>query len=170
MRSKGGRLWPVNLKYRQLGSEACNVDVAALPDAPKLAVICTLPHTVPALIAALGARGTRTAVVLTAGLRPAQKQAMLDAAHAHLLRVCGPNCLGLISQRIGLNASFAHVDAASGQLAFFSQPGASVTALLEWARGRHVGFSHFVSQGESADVDFGDMRDWLASDAKTHPI
>ena len=168
--TKGGRLWPVNPKYRQLGSAACYADVAALPAAPELAVICTPPNTVPALIAALGARGTRAAVVLTAGLSPAQKQAMLDAAQMHLLRVLGPNCLGLLSPHIGLNASFAHVDAAPGQLAFVSQSGALVTALLDWARGRGVGFSHFVSLGESADVDFGDMLDWLASDAKTRAI
>ena len=135
-RTKGGRLWPVNPKYRQLGSEACYADVAALPTAPELAVICTPPNTVPALIAALGARGTRAAVVLTAGLSPAQKQAMLDAAQMHLLRVLGPNCLGLLSPHIGLNASFANVDAAPGQLAFVSQSGAVVTALLDCARAR----------------------------------
>ncbi|MEO5735083.1 MAG: bifunctional acetate--CoA ligase family protein/GNAT family N-acetyltransferase [Rubrivivax sp.] len=165
-----GALWPVNPKYRMLGAEPCYADVAALPEVPELAVICTPPDTVPALIAALGARGTRAAVVLTAGLSPVHKQAMLDAAREHLLRILGPNCLGLLSPHIGLNASFAHVGAAPGQLAFVSQSGALVTALLDWARGRGVGFSHFVSLGESADVDFGDMLDWLASDAKTRAI
>jgi acetyltransferase len=125
---------------------------------------------VAGLIEALGVRGTRAAVVLTAGFSAAQKQAVLDAARRHLLRILGPNCLGLLSPHIGLNASFAHVGAAPGQLAFVSQSGALVTALLDWARGRGVGFSHFVSLGESADVDFGDMLDWLASDAKTRAI
>ncbi len=165
-----GALWPVNPKYGQLGDERCYANVAALPGVPELAVVCTPPATVPALIAALGARGTRAAVVLTAGLSAKQKQAMLDAAREHLLRILGPNCLGLIAPHIGLNASFAHVGAAPGQLAFVSQSGALVTALLDWARGRGVGFSHFVSLGESADVDFGDMLDWLASDAKTRAI
>jgi acetyltransferase len=165
-----GALWPVNPKHQRLGDTPCYADVAALPATPDLAVICTPPATVPALIAALGQRGTRAAVVLTAGLSPAQKQAMLDASRQHLLRILGPNCLGLLSPHIGLNASFAHVGAAPGQLAFVSQSGALVTALLDWARGRGVGFSHFVSLGESADVDFGDMLDWLASDAKTRAI
>jgi acetyltransferase len=165
-----GALWPVNPKHDMLGEEPCYADVAALPETPELAVICTPPATVPALIAALGARGTRAAVVLTAGFEPAVKQAMLDAARPHLLRILGPNCLGLLAPHIGLNASFAHVGAQPGQLAFVSQSGALVTALLDWARGRGVGFSHFVSLGESADVDFGDMLDWLANDPKTRAI
>ncbi len=165
-----GALWPVNPRHDRLADAACYADVAALPATPELAVICTPPATVPALIDALGRRGTRAAVVLTAGFSAADKQAMLDAARRHLLRILGPNCLGLLSPHIGLNASFAHVGAAPGQLAFVSQSGALVTAMLDWARGRGVGFSHFVSLGESADVDFGDMLDWLASDAKTRAI
>ncbi|MCB1998561.1 MAG: CoA-binding protein, partial [Rhodoferax sp.] len=165
-----GPVWPVNPKHKALGDVPCFASIDALPQAPELAVICTPPATVPELIAALGARGTKAAVVLTAGFDAAQKQAMLDAARNHLLRILGPNCLGLLAPHIGLNASFAHVNAAPGQLAFVSQSGALVTALLDWARARGVGFSHFVSLGESADVDFGDMLDWLAGDAKTRAI
>ncbi|MCP5272726.1 MAG: bifunctional acetate--CoA ligase family protein/GNAT family N-acetyltransferase [Burkholderiaceae bacterium] len=165
-----GPVWPVNPKHATLGEVPCFASVDDLPQAPELAVICTPPATVPSLIAALGARGTKAAVVLTAGFDAAQKQAMLDAARTHLLRILGPNCLGLLAPHIGLNASFAHVNAEPGQLAFVSQSGALVTALLDWARARGVGFSHFVSLGESADVDFGDMLDWLAGDAKTRAI
>ena len=165
-----GALWPVNPKHAQLGDVPCFADVAALPAAPELAVICTPPATVPGLIAALGARGTRAAVVLTAGFDAATKQALLDAARPHLLRILGPNGLGLLAPHVGLNASFAHVDAAPGRLAFVSQSGALVTALLDWARARSVGFSHFVSLGESADVDFGDLLDWLAHDPHTQAI
>ena len=165
-----GPLWPVNPKHASLGEVPCFADVAALPQAPELAVICTPPASVPGLIEALGERGTKAAVVLTAGFDGVQKQAMLDAARKHLLRILGPNCLGLLAPHIGLNASFAHVGAAAGQLAFVSQSGALVTALLDWAQARGVGFSHFVSLGEGADVDFGDMLDWLAADAKTQAI
>nr|MBP6251302.1 CoA-binding protein [Rubrivivax sp.] len=165
-----GPLWPVNPKHATLGDVPCFADVAALPQAPELALICTPPASVPGLIKALGERGTQAAVVLTAGFDGVQKQAMLDAARKHLLRILGPNCLGLLAPHIGLNASFAHVGAAAGQLAFVSQSGALVTALLDWAQARGVGFSHFVSLGEGADVDFGDMLDWLAADAKTQAI
>jgi acetyltransferase len=114
--------------------------------------------------------GTRAAIVMTAGLSAAQKQAMRDAARPHLLRLLGPNCIGLLSPHIGLNASFAHTDAAPGDMAFVSQSGALVTAVLDWAKSRRIGFSHLVSLGERADVDFGDLLDHLASDARTRSI
>ena len=95
---------------------------------------------------------------------------MLQAARVHLLRILGPNCLGLLVPHLGLNASFAHTGASAGSLAFVSQSGALVTAMLDWAVGRGIGFSHFVSLGEHADVDFGDMLDWLATCPRTRAI
>ena len=64
-----GPVWPVNPKHATLGEVPCFASVDDLPQAPELAVICTPPATVPSLIAALGARGTKAAVVLTAGTR-----------------------------------------------------------------------------------------------------
>jgi acetyltransferase len=165
-----GPCWPVNRKRAEVGGVPAFKDVAALPQAPDLAVICTPPDTVAGLIEDLGRRGTHAAVVLTAGFTKKQKQAMLDAARRHLLRILGPNCLGLMAPHAGLNATFAHVGAKPGTLAFVSQSGALVTAVLDWARGRGIGFSHCVSLGEHADVDFGDMLDWLASDPHTRAI
>ena len=165
-----GALHAVNPKHRTLDGQPVFARAADLPAAPDLAVICTPPATVAALVAELGATGTRAAIVMTAGLDAAQKQATLDAARPHLLRVLGPNCLGLMTPRLGLNASFAHIDALAGEIAFVSQSGALVTAMLDWATSRRIGFSHLVSLGESADVDFGDLLDYLASDAGTRAI
>jgi acetyltransferase len=165
-----GRLYPVNPKHARLGDVPAYASVAALPEAPDLAIICTPAATVPGLIAQLGERGTRAAVVVTAGLDKATKQAMLDAARPHTLRILGPNCIGMLVPHLGLNASFAHIGALPGELAFVSQSGALVTAMLDWAAARGIGFSHFVSLGEHADVDFGDMLDFLGSDPHTRAI
>jgi acetyltransferase len=165
-----GRRMAVNPNATVLDGIPVVPRVQDLPEAPELAVICTPPATVPGLIAELGARGTRAAVVMTAGLSAEQRQAMLDAARVHLLRIIGPNCLGLLAPHARLNASFSHVDATPGTLAFISQSGALATSMLDWARGRGVGFSHLVSLGERSDVDFGDLLDWLASDARTRAI
>lgn len=172
MRTSGfaGPLYPVNPKHGSLDGLKVYRDVAALPETPELAVICTPPDTVVPLIKALGARGTRAAIVVTAGLSAAQKQAMLEAARVHTLRILGPNCIGMLVPHLGLNASFAHIGAKPGDLAFVSQSGALVTAMLDWAGSRGIGFSHFVSLGERADVDFGDMLDFLGSDPKTRSI
>jgi acetyltransferase len=166
----GGALYAVNPKHRQIDGRQVHPNLAALPVAPDLAIICTPPATVPGLVAELGKRGTRAVIVMTAGLDAEQKQAMLDAAQPHLLRLLGPNCIGLLTPRLKLNASFAHTDALAGEMAFVSQSGALVTAMLDWARARQIGFSHFVSLGESMDVDFGDMLDYLASDVRTRSI
>lgn len=172
-----GSIFPVNSKYDDVAGVKAFSRIRDLPGSPDMAVICTPPSTVPGLIADLGAIGTKAAVVLTAGLgteRDRQgrtlNQAMLDAAKPHLLRILGPNCVGLLVPGIGLNASFAHTDALHGNLAFVSQSGALVTAVLDWAKSRGIGFSHFISVGDRADVDFGDLIDYLGSDASTRAI
>ncbi len=165
-----GPRWAVNAKRSRIAGEPAYARVADLPGVPELAVVCTPADTVAGLIQDLGRMGTRAAVVLTAGQTREQRQAMLDAARAHTLRILGPNCLGLLSPHARLNASFAHRQVDSGSLAFVSQSGALVTAMLDWAGGRGIGFSHCVSLGEHGDVDFGDMLDWLASDARTRAI
>ena len=116
-----GPIYPVNPKYREIDGLRAYAQAAELPAAPDLAVICTPARTVPALIGEIGAAGTHAAVVLTAGLGPVLTQQMLDAARPHLLRVLGPNCIGLMTPRLGLNASFAHTHALRGELAFRSR-------------------------------------------------
>src|SRR5690606_34709880 len=138
--------------------------------------IATPPDTVPTLIAQFGKMGTRAAVVVTAGFGEHVKdgerlrQAMLDAARPDLLRIVGPNCLGVLVPGVGLDASFAHVRPRRGGVAFVAQSGAMVTSILDWAVPRGIGFSHLVSLGDMLDVDFGDMLDWLATDTETNAI
>ena len=172
-----GAIFPVNPKYDTLDGLKVYAYAKDLPATAELAVICTPPSTIPDLIAELGARGTKAAIVLTAGLSAPKdgqgesiKQRMLEAAQPTLLRILGPNCVGLLVPEIGLNASFAHTGALPGKIAFVSQSGALVTGVLDWAKSRGIGFSKFISIGDSADVDFGDVLDYLASDADTHAV
>lgn len=165
-----GRVYAVNPKYRNFDGAEVFARVAGLPEVPDLAVICTPAAVVPGLIAELGALGTRAAIVLSAGLGSTEKHAMRDAARPHLLRILGPNCIGMLSPHTGLNASFAHIDALPGELAFVTQSGALMTAMLDWARSRRIGFSHLVSLGEHIDVDFGDLLDYLSTDVRTRAI
>jgi len=167
-----GAVWPVNPKYAELGGKRCYHAVADLPEAPDLAVIMTPPQSVPGLIAELGAKGTRAAVVLTAGLTAESglRQQMLDAAKPYLLRIIGPNTIGLSLPPLGLNAGFAHLPARAGRLALISQSGAIATTLIDWAADKELGFSHIISLGDMADVDVGDCLDMLANDPGTNAI
>ena len=152
-----------------LGRQAAG-SLAELAHAPDLAVVATPPQTIPALISELGRIGTRAAIVISAGVRDDLRQKMLDAARPTCLRILGPNCIGLMVPGLGLNASFSHMDAPRGDLAFVSQSGALITAIVDWAAGRAIGFSHVVSLGDMADVDFGDMLDYLAGDTTSRAI
>ncbi|MEJ8827296.1 acetate--CoA ligase family protein, partial [Variovorax humicola] len=165
-----GAVFGVNPRHATLDGERIYRTAGELPEVPDLALLCTPADTIAPLIGQLAALGTRAVVIVTAGLTVAQKQAALAAARRCLVRLLGPNCIGLLSPHIGLNASFAHTDALPGDVAFVSQSGALVTAMLDWARSRGIGLSHLVSLGDHCDVDFGDLLDYLASDARTRAI
>ena len=112
-------------------------------------------------MAELGRKGTRAAIVLSAGVRqspaegaPSYEQAMLAAAKPYLLRVLGPNCLGLLVPSLGLNASFAPCNALTGKLAFVTQSGALAPAMLDWAAGRGIGLS---ARREVLAFEFGEV-------------
>ena len=172
-----GPIWAVNRQPGEIDGMPVWPGVAAMPGVPDLAILCTPPATIPRLVDELGRKGTRAVIVISAGLKEPMpegtgtiEQAMLDAARPWLLRILGPNCIGALVPGIGLNASFAPGNASPGRLAFVTQSGALATAMLDWAGTRGIGFSHFISLGDSADVDFGDVLDYLASDADTRAI
>ena len=172
-----GPVMPVTPMLEAVAGVLAYPDIASLPKVPDMAVICTPPEPIPDMIEALGARGTRAAIVLTAGLDAVKTvdgmtvtQAMLRAAKPYLFRILGPNCLGALVPGAGLNASFSHLPAQQGGIAFVSQSGALCTAVLDWAAPRDIGFSHFISVGNMADVDLGDVVDYLASDPGTKAI
>ena len=172
-----GPVLPVNPKAEAVRGVLAYADVASLPTVPDLAVVCVPPQQVPSVMRALAARDVPAAVVLTAGLglhRGTDGRTLydevLDIARTHHIRLLGPNCVGLLVPPIGLNASFAHRAALPGNIAFVSQSGALCTAVIDWACTQGIGFSHFVSMGDSAEVDFGDVIDYLGSDPDTSAI
>jgi acetyltransferase len=147
LRSAGfaGPLHLVNPRHDTIDGCAVYPDVAAVPEPADLAVIATPQSTVPGLVSQLGQRGTKGVVVITAGFTGEEgsrlKQAMLDAARPHLVRIVGPNCLGVLVPSLGLNASFTHLPPHRGGLAFIAQSGAILTSVIDWTRPRGIGFT-----------------------------
>ena len=166
-----GRIMTVNPHEKEIRGAENYCSVSDLPADPDLAVIAIPAHAVPETIEALGARGCRAAVVISAGFgEDGLRQKMLNAAQPHLMRILGPNCLGFLSPVIGVNASFAHLTPEAGDIAFVSQSGAILTSILDWAVDREIGFSHILSLGDMSDIDFGDALDYLALDPRTKSI
>ena len=167
-----GDIFPINPKYGEVLGLKCHKRMADLPKTPDIAVVVTPPATVPGLISEIGAKGTKVAVVITAGIGDADglRQKMLDAARPHLLRIIGPNTIGLLAPHAALNASFAHVAPTPGPLGLISQSGAMVSSIIDWAAAEGIGFSHVLSVGDMADVDAGDCLNMLAASDKTTAI
>jgi acetyltransferase len=171
-----GEVYPVNPKYETVFGERCYASAGELPAVPELALIATPASTVVSIMQACGQHGIRHAIVLSAGFREVGEQGMVleDAlvaiARQYGIRFIGPNCLGIQRPSIGLNATFSQGVTQAGDLALVSQSGALCTAMLDWAETNGIGFSSVISTGASADLDFGEILDYLAVDTQTKGI
>lgn len=171
-----GSLYPVNPKHPEVQGKRAYASIAEINEPVELAVIATPPQTVVGIIERCGIHGVKAAIIITAGFGEtgyggaALERELLETARRYGIRLVGPNCLGIMRPAIGLNATFNRGGANSGNIAFVSQSGALCTAILDWAQSNDVGFSSIVSMGSSIDVDFGEILDYLVSDASTHSI
>ncbi len=171
-----GAVYPVNPKHDNIFGERCYAYAGELPAIPDLALIATPAPTVAQVLEDCGKRGIRHAIVLSAGFREVgAKGAALEEAVKHVagkygIRFIGPNCLGIQRPGIGLNATFSQGATLAGDLALVSQSGALCTAMLDWAENNGIGFSSVISTGASADIDFGEILDYLAYDNETKGI
>ncbi len=172
-----GPVLPVHPELEAIEGVLAYPSVAQLPITPDLAVIASPAPDVPGLIAELGARGTKAAVVVSAASPEGdgenagkQRQAMLDAARPSGLRIVGPDSLGVMVAAIGLNAGYGPLAPLDGRLGLVAQSDTLVTAVLDWAQSAGIGFSHVAALGDMSDVDFGDMLDYLAIDPHTRAI
>ena len=172
----GGTVYPVNPKRPSVLGVKAYKSVVDIPEAIDLAVIVTPPPTVPAIMRECGEAGVLGAVVISAGFQEIGPEGaelerqLLHEAQAAGIRVLGPNCLGLMSPRSGLNATCASTIARPGSVGFISQSGALSAAVLDWSLKEMVGFSAFVSIGSMVDVGWGDLIYHLGNDPKTRSI
>ncbi len=163
----------INPRHSQINGLPCAARITDLPAPPDLAVIAAPRDHVLAVAQEAADFGVPAAIVITAdpGHGPQSLRAQLkDLAARSGMRIVGPNCLGVLSPRAGLDASFAAHRPPQGDLAVISQSGAITVSLLAFAAERRVGFSGLVSIGDIADVDFDDLLDWFAIDPATRAI
>ena len=172
-----GVVYPVNPDHEAVMGIPCYPGVATLPKIPDLAIICTPAEKVLAVIRECGEAGIRGIIILSAGFREIGEEGkkLEELIRAEIrkfegMRVIGPNCLGIIVPGLKLNASFAADMPRPGNIAFISQSGALCTSVLDWAIEGKIGFSQFVSIGNSIDVEFGDLIDYFGEDEQTHCI
>lgn len=163
-----GPVLPVTPAWKAVQGVLAWPDVASLPFTPDLAVLCTHAKRNLSLLEALGQKGCKTCIILSAP--PEQYADLLACASRFQMRLLGPNSLGLLAPWQGLNASFSPVPIARGKLAFISQSAAVSNTILDWAQQREMGFSYFIALGDSLDIDVDELLDFLARDSKTSAI
>jgi acetyltransferase len=174
--SYNGRVFAVNPKHSEILGVKCYPSVAALPEPVDLAVIATPAPTVPAVVRDCVDAGVKSAIVISAGFkeRGAAGVELERQIQAELrrgpMRLVGPNCLGMMNPWLGVNATFAQDIARPGNVAFLSQSGALLTAILDWSLREQVGFSAIVSTGSMLDVNWGDLISFFGEDPKTQSI
>jgi acetyltransferase len=172
-----GVVYPVNSKRESVQGIQAYREIADLPHAPDLAVICTPAVTAPQIIRECGEAGTRGIVLISAGFREIggegkrlEQEVLAETRKFKGMRLLGPNCLGVIVPSIHLNASFAAATPGKGHIGFISQSGALCTSVLDWAIDEGIGFSYFVSVGNMLDVNMGDLIDYFGSATDTRSI
>ena len=171
-----GAAYPVNRKGEPVGGVRAYDSLDAIPDTLDLVVICVPgEHVLGAAEVALR-HGTKALCVISAGFAEigpegrARQSELLALVRAHGARLVGPNCLGIASTAVGLNATFAPRAFPPGRIGFSSQCGALGLALLERAEARGLGVSAFVSIGNKADVSSNDLLEWWEDDEKTDVV
>jgi len=172
----GGVAYPVNPKYEAVMGIPCFPNVKSLPKVPDLAVITTPANVVPQIVQECGEAGVKGIIIMSAGFKEVGSEGkdletqVKQIVKKYDMRVIGPNCLGVMVPSQKLNISFASTMPKPGHVAFISQSGALCTSVLDWAEEENIGFSYFVSIGNTMDVGFGDLIDFFGQDPNTKSI
>jgi len=170
------KVYPVNPSHSELLGLKAYKSIGDIPEQVDLAVVVTPALTVAHVIGECVDAGVKAAVVISAGFRErgpegtALEQQIQQQLRRGTMRLIGPNCLGIMNPAIGLNATFAKGTPKAGNVAFLSQSGALLTAILDWSQREEVGFSAIVSTGSMLDVGWGDLIDYFGDDPHTHSI
>ena len=168
-----GRAYPVNRSGAEVAGVGGHASLEDVPERVDLVVVCLPAEIVLEAAEAALALGVRALCVISAGFAELGREGaerqdrLLALVRTHGARLVGPNCLGIASSAVGLNATFAPEAFPPGTIGFSSQSGALGLALLEQARTRGLGFSAFVSVGNKADVSSNDLLEWWEDDSDT---
>lgn len=173
-----GIVYPVNPKHHQIASIRTYKYVIDIPDPVDLGIIVFPSSVCHMALEQCGQKGIKSVVIISAGFREVgeagaeRERKLVEIAKKYGMSFIGPNCLGVINTdpASNLNASFAREMPQEGNIAFLSQSGALCTAVLDYARAKHIGFSKFISFGNKADISEMDLLKYLKDDERTKVI
>ncbi|MBN2563087.1 MAG: acetate--CoA ligase family protein [Phycisphaerae bacterium] len=173
-----GVVYPINPNAKSILGVRCVPEIDALDETVDLAVMVLPATVIEEAMIQLADRGTKNFVVISAGFKEVggegvkRETRLRELARQRGLAVLGPNCLGVINTAsdVRMNATFATGMPDAGNIGLLSQSGALCTAILDYARGRNIGFSRFISFGNKVDINEVELLWSLAEDPNTHVI
>lgn len=172
---KGNKdVFPINPKAKKICGRKVYSSVLEVNENIELAIIAVPAKVVPKVLMECGKKKIKNVIIISSGFSEIGNKKLEDElkkiAEAYKIRIIGPNCLGVINPYENLNATFFKKMPKKGKIAFISQSGALGVAILDWAIQNNVGFSLFVSVGNSLDISFPELIKYLNKDKKTKAI
>jgi acetyl coenzyme A synthetase (ADP forming)-like protein len=171
-----GCVYPVNRNGDSVAGVHGYRSVDEIEEGVDLAVLCVPGELVVSAAEDALSAGVRALVVISAGFAETgsdgreRQERLLALVREHGARLLGPNCLGIASSGVRLNATFAPRSFPAGKIGFSSQSGALGLALLERAEATGLGVTSFVSIGNKADVSSNDLLEWWEDDDETEMV
>lgn len=172
----GGEIYPINPHAREILGYQCHPSIAEVPGPVDLAVVVVPARHVASAVAQCGEAHVPAVVVVSGGFGEtgpegeAREQELQATAQRYDMRLLGPNCIGTIDTHTPINTTFVVGMPVAGDIAFVSQSGAVVAAVIDWALGAGVGFSRIASLGNGADVDETELLAEMAADQHSRVI
>ena len=173
-----GSFYPINPSASRILSHRAYPSVLDVPAPLDQAVVITKASTVSQIVDECILKRVRVICIITSGFGEVgergrlQQTEMVEKVHAAGLRLVGPNCMGTFSWRSKLNTT-NYADIPTGNIAVVTQSGNIVGSLITRSRqslDKSAGFSHIVTLGNQADVEFHDCFRYLRDDEKTKAI
>ncbi len=171
-----GEIYPVNPRETEIEGLKCFPRVDEIGRKVDLAVIAVPAAQAAEVADQCGRAGVKNLVVISAGFKEvgreglALQKEMVGICRSHGMRMLGPNCVGMMDTHTPINASFSEGFPAAGDIAFISQSGAMLVAILDWSKSSGLGFSKIVSLGNKADLTESDFIRDAAGDPNTRVI
>lgn len=171
-----GKIIPINPSSKEIMGLPCYPDLKSAVEKIDLGIISVPGKFVRQAVVDSIDNGARAIIIITAGFKElgedgaAAEREIAEYCRARNVALLGPNCLGLINTHHKMNASFAGQMPALGGISIFSQSGALCTAILDWAKARHLGLAKLISMGNKADLSETDFLKAFAEDDETKVI
>ena len=171
-----GKIYPVNPVSKEILGLKCYPDILSVPDPVDLAVIVLPAGLVLDVVKDCAKRGIKAVTLISGGFKElgdegeALENEVLGIIKKNKMRMVGPNCVGTMSLHSGLNTTFISGIPDIGGIGFLSQSGAVLGGVVDLVKGKGIGFAHFSSLGNEADVTETDMIEYLGEDPDTSVI